>query len=76
MQTSKERKQQKETTRNETRNFREDTEKQRGSNIEESEIQNTVHTESRNSGIDATDSSNKSPVSLRRRSKFSRNDTL
>ena len=76
MQTSKERKQQKETTRNETRNFREDKEKQRSNDSEEGDIQNTVDTESRTSGIDATDSSNKSPVSLRRRSKYFRNDTL
>ena len=76
MQTSNERKQQKETTRNETRNFREDAEKQRGSDTEEGDIQNTVDTESRTSGKDITDSVNKSPVSLRRRSKYSRNDTL
>jgi len=76
MQTSNERKQHNETTRNEARNSREDKEKQRGVDTVKGDIQNSVEDEGRTAEMDASDSSNKSPVSLRRRSKYFRNDTL
>jgi hypothetical protein len=76
MQISNERKQHNETTRNETRNSREDKEKQRGRDIDNSDNQSAVKDESRNTEEDTTDSGNRSPVSLRRRSKYFRNDTL
>ena len=76
MQTSNERKQHNETTRNEARNSREDKEKQRGVDTVKGAIQNSVEDEGRTAEMDASDSSNKSPVSLRRRSKYFRNDTL
>ena len=76
MQTSNERKQHNETTRNEARNSREDKEKQRGVDTVKGDIKNSIEDEGRTADMEASDSGNKSPVSLRRRSKYFRNDTL
>ena len=59
MQTSKERKQHNETTRNETRNSREDKENQRGIDTAKGDIHNAVDDEGRTAGMDTSDSRNK-----------------
>ena len=78
MQTINERNQHKETKRNEMRNSREEKEKQNrlASDADESANQNAVNDESSTSGSDTINSLNKSSVSLRRKSKYFRNDTL
>ena len=76
MQTSKERKQHNETTRKKTRNSREDKENQRGIDTAKGDVHNAVDDEGRTAAMDTSDSGIKSPISLRRRSKYFRNDTL
>jgi hypothetical protein len=76
MQTNKERKQHNETTRNETRNSREDKENLRGIDTAKGDVHNAVDDEVSTAGMDTSDSGIKSPASLRRRSKYFRNDTL